>query len=320
MTEFERYVIEEHVEDFNDGLISRRELLRRVGLITGGMATAAALLATMGCGAQPTGTPVTPTSRTTSAQPDFATPPAHPTPDGITVRENDPRIKVTPLAVTGTDGATLISYHAVPASRTPAGGILVVHENRGLVTHIKDVVRRVATAGFSALAVDLLSRDGGADKLSDPAAYAAVLAKRPVAAMVSDLRQARGALSGSGVGTHLGMTGFCFGGGMVWNALISGVDLRAAVPFYGPAPSDVIALATTKAAVFAIYAERDTRITASRPTMEAQLKKTGRPYRTTVYPGVDHAFHNDTGARYNATQAEAAWIATINWFRQYVPA
>src|SRR5205807_850277 len=202
MTEFERYVIEEHVEDFNDGLISRRELLRRVGLITGGVATAAALLATMGCGTQPTGTPVTPTSRATSAQPDFATPPAHPTPDGITVRENDPRIKVTPLAVTGTDGATLISYHAVPAGRTPAGGILVVHENRGLVVHIKDVVRRVATAGFSALAVDLLSRDGGADKLSDPAAYAAVLAKRPVAAMVSDLRQARGVLSGAGAGTH----------------------------------------------------------------------------------------------------------------------
>jgi carboxymethylenebutenolidase len=320
MTEFERYVIEEHVEDFNDGLISRRELLRRVGLITGSVATASALLVTMGCSTQPTGTPVAPSSRTTSAQPNFATPPAHPTANGITVREDDPRIRVQPLPVTGTDGATLISYHAVPAGGTPAGGILVVHENRGLVTHIKDVVRRVATAGFSALAVDLLSRDGGADKLSDPAAYAAVLAKRPVDAMVSDLRQATGALSGSGAGTRLGMTGFCFGGGMVWNALAAGVDVRAAVPFYGPAPSNVTALATTKAAVSAIYAQRDTRITASRSTIEAQLKQTGRPYKITVYPGVDHAFHNDTGARYNATQAEAAWIATIEWFRQYVPA
>jgi carboxymethylenebutenolidase len=320
MTEFERYVIEEHVEDFNDGLISRRELLRRVGLITGSVATATVLLSAMGCSTtQPTGTPVTPTSRTTSAQPDFATPPARPTPDGITVREDDPRIKVGPLAVTGTDGATLISYHATPAGRPPAGGILVVHENRGLVTHIKDVVRRVATAGFSALAVDLLSRDGGADKLSDPAAYAAVLAKRPVPAMVSDLRQALGALSGSGVGAHLGMTGFCFGGGMVWNTLVSGAAVRAAVPFYGPAPGDLAGLAATRAAVFAVYAELDTRITGSRNAVEAELKKTGRPYKTTVYPGVDHAFHNDTGARYNATQAEAAWIATINWFRKYVP-
>jgi carboxymethylenebutenolidase len=320
MTEYERYVIEEHVEDFNDGLISRRELLRRVGLITGSVATAVTLLSAMGCSTtQPTGTPVTPTSRTSSAQPDFATPPARPTADGITVREDDPRIKVGPLVVTGTDGATLISYHATPAGRAPAGGILVVHENRGLVTHIKDVVRRVATAGFSALAVDLLSRDGGADKLSDPAAYAAVLAKRPVPAMVSDLRQALGALSGSGVGAHLGATGFCFGGGMVWNTLVAGGAVRAAVPFYGPAPGDIAGLATTRAAVFAVYAGLDTRITGSRNAIEAELKKTGRPYKITVYPGVDHAFHNDTGARYNATQAEAAWIATINWFRQYVP-
>lgn len=320
MTEFERYVIEEHVEDFNDGLISRRELLRRVGLITGSVITAAALLEAMGCSTQPTGTPVAPSSRASSAQPDFATPPAHPTPDGVTVREDDPRIRVRPLAVTGTDGAPLISYHAVPAGRTPAGGILVVHENRGLVVHIKDVVRRVATAGFSALAVDLLSRNGGAAQLSDPAAYAAVLAKQPVDAMVSDLRQAHDALAGSGVGTRLGLTGFCFGGGMVWNALASGVDVRAAVPFYGPAPGNKTGLATTRAAVFAIYAQRDTRITASRNAIEAELKKTGRPYQITVYPGVDHAFHNDTGPRYNATQAEAAWIATIDWFRQYVPA
>ncbi|GDY31625.1 dienelactone hydrolase family protein [Gandjariella thermophila] len=320
MTEFERYVIEEHVEDFNDGLISRRELLRRVGLVTGSVAAAAALLETMGCGTRPTSTPPGPSSRASSVPRDFATPPAQPTRDGVTVREDDPRIRVTPLPVTGTDGAALISYHAAPAGRQPAGGILVVHENRGLVPHIKDVVRRVATAGFAALAVDLLSRDGGADRLSDPAAYAAALARRPVDAMVADLRQALGALSASGVGGSLGMTGFCFGGGMVWNALAAGVDVRAAVPFYGPAPSDIAGLARTRAAVFAVYAERDSRITASRDTVEAALKKTGRPYRIVVYPGVDHAFHNDTGPRYDATQAEAAWIAAVEWFRQYVPA
>jgi carboxymethylenebutenolidase len=224
------------------------------------------------------------------------------------------------LPVTGADGASLISYYAVPSGGRPAGGILVVHENRGLVTHIEDVVRRVATAGFAALAVDLLSREGGADKLTDPAAYAAALARRPVDAMVSDLGRALAALSASGPGSSLGMTGFCFGGGMVWNALAAGVQVRAAVPFYGPAPSDIAGLATTRAAVFAVYAERDTRITASKDAVEAQLRRTGRPYRVTVYPGVDHAFHNDTGARYNATQAEAAWIATVEWFRQYVPA
>jgi carboxymethylenebutenolidase len=319
MTDFERYVVEEHIEDFNDGLISRRELLRRVTLITGSTAATAALLSTLGCSTEPSaGPPPTPTARTTDSPQDFATPPAQPTTDGITVREDDPRIAVTPLQVKGSDNATLIGYHAKPAAGTPAGAILVIHENRGLTAHIKDVVRRVATAGFSGLSVDLLSRDGGADKLTDQATYAAALGKRPVDAMVSDVRQALAALSGSGAGDRLGVTGFCFGGGMVWNALAAGVTVKAAVPFYGPAPANLAGLATTKAAVSAVYAEQDTRITDSRTAVEAQLKQAGRPYKITVYPGVNHAFHNDTGPRYDATQAEAAWIATISWFRQYV--
>jgi len=167
----------------------------------------------------------------------------------------------------------------------------------------------VATAGFQGLSVDLLSRDGGADKLSDPAAYAAALSKRSVDDMVSDVQQALKALAAAGNGTKLGMTGFCFGGGMVWNALAAGAEVKAAVPFYGPAPSNMAGLAHAKAAVMALYAEKDTRITGTKDSVEAQLKRDGQPYRITVFPGVDHAFHNDTGPRYNATQAEAAWIA-----------
>jgi carboxymethylenebutenolidase len=105
---------------------------------------------------------------------------------------------------------------------------------------------------------------------------------------------------------------------MVWNALASHVEVKAAVPFYGPAPQNLAGLATTTAAVFAVYAERDTRITSTKDAVEAELKKSGRPYKIVVYPGVDHAFHNDTGPRYNATQAEAAWVATVQWFQQYV--
>lgn len=318
MTDFERYVLEEHVEDFNDGMISRRELLRRVTLITGSMAATLAVLEAMGCGAQPANAPATPASRATSTPQAFATPPAQPTSDGVTVQPSDPRIKVETLAVRGVDGAALISYSARPASGKPAGGIVVVHENRGLLPHIKDVVRRVATAGFSGLSIDLLSRDGGADKLSDAAAYQAALAKRSTADMVTDLQQALMALSGSGVGDKLGITGFCFGGGMVWNTLAAGTAVKAAVPFYGPAPQNMAGLGTEKASVFAVYAELDTRITGTRDQVEAQLKQSGRPYRIMVYPGVDHAFHNDTGARYNATQAEAAWVATVEWFRQNV--
>jgi carboxymethylenebutenolidase len=318
MTDFERYVVEEHIEDFNDGLISRRELIRRITFITGSATASVALLSAMGCSPTPAGTPApTPTARSTSTQQDFATPPPSPVADGITVKESDPRIMVAPLEVRGADGAPLISYHVKPSSAV-TGGVLVIHENRGLVPHIKDVVRRVATAGFNALSVDLLSRDGGADRLSDPAAYAAALSKRSPNDMVADVRSALSALSDTGVGDRLGMTGFCFGGGVVWNTLAAGVALRAAVPFYGPAPADMGGLAKTRASVFAIYAEKDTRITGTRDSIENALKQTGKPYKIMVYPGVDHAFHNDTGARYDATQAEAAWVAAIQWFRQYV--
>jgi carboxymethylenebutenolidase len=318
MTDFERYVLEEHVEDFNDGIIGRRELLRRVTLITGSLAATVALLEAMGCGSQPGGTAASPRARSSSSPQPFATPPAQPTTNGITVQPTDGRIRIETVPVTGADGATLISYAAAPAEGRPAGGILVVHENRGLVEHIRDVVRRVATAGFTGLSVDLLSRDGGADRLSDPAAYAAALARRAPTDMVSDLERALAALGATGAGQRLGITGFCFGGGMVWNTLAAGAAAQAAVPFYGPAPQDPSGLARTRAAVFAVYAEQDTAITGTRERMEAQLKQSGRPYRVTVYPGAGHAFHNDTGARYNAAQAEAAWVAAIEWFRQYV--
>jgi carboxymethylenebutenolidase len=318
MTDFERYVVEEHVEDFNDGLISRRELLRRVTLITGSAATTVTLLSAMGCGSEPSGGPApTPTTRQTSSAQDYALPPATPTSDGVTVPENDPRIAVSPLEVRGADGAPLIGYHAKPAG-TAAGAILVIHENRGLTPHIKDVVRRVATAGFTGLSVDLLSRDGGADKLTDSAAYAAALSKRPVPDMVSDVQQALKALSASGAGDALGIVGFCFGGGMTFNTLAAGTAVKAAAPFYGPAPQDMAGLAATKAAVSVVYAANDSRITGSRDTVEAALKQSGAPYQINVHPGVDHAFHNDTGQRYNAAEAERAWVATIEWFRQYV--
>jgi carboxymethylenebutenolidase len=319
MTDFERYVVEEFVEDFNDRVISRRELLRRVTLVTGSTSLTLALLEAMGCGGVPLGSPATPQTRSTSVTQPYATPPAAPTTDGVTVKPADPRIKVLPLSVAGPDGAALISYAARPASGKGSGGVLVVHENSGLTAHIQDVVRRVATAGFTGLSVDLLSRDGGAARLTDPAAYAAALARRATADMVADLKQALAALAATGLDSKLGVVGFCFGGGMVWNLLAAGGAVKAAVPFYGPiTPAVLPGLASTQAAVLAVYAELDTRITSTRDQVEAQLKQAGRPYRIVVYPGVNHAFHNDTGPRYNATQAEQAWVATVEWLRQFV--
>jgi carboxymethylenebutenolidase len=318
---FERYVVEEHVEDFNDHLISRRELLRRVTLITGSLVATLALLEAMGCGTQPSGSPPSPGARATPGQArPYATPPAQMTTDGITVQATDPRINVVDVTLKGSDGASLISYYAAPAGLKTAPNVYVVHENRGLVEHIRDVVRRVATAGFNGAAVDLLSRDGGADKLSDPAAYAAALAKRSPDAMVADIKSVLQQLDSRPEAAKgiQGITGFCFGGGVVWNVLAAGTPLKAAVPFYGPAPQDVTTLASTRAAVLAIYAELDTRITASGTQVEAQLKKGGHTYQIKVEPGVNHAFHNDTGPRYAPKQAEDAWVNTVDWFRKYL--
>lgn len=317
MGDFERYIVEEHIEDFNDGLISRRELLRRVTMITGTTAAAFTMLAALGC--NPNQPPAGGGAASPAATAAAATPPGASTTDGVTVRPDDPRIRVERADIRGPDGAALISYMARPSGSGRFPGVLVVHENRGLLEHVKDVVRRVATAGFVGVAIDVLSREGGADRLSDQAAYNAALARRSADDMVKDERAALDYLKTVNFadGSRLAATGFCFGGGVVWNIVNSGADLRAAVPFYGPAPANPSGLATTKAAVLGIYAEQDTRINADIPKVEDQLKKSGSPYRITTYPGVNHAFHNDTGQRYNAAQAQRAWSDAIAWIRQY---
>jgi len=321
MTDLERYVIQEYAGDFKDGIMSRRELLRRVTLITGSAAATMTALALVGCDLTQRQPAAPAPSESVALTAAYATPPPKATTDGITVKADDPRIKAERVEVKGPDGATLIGYVARPAGQGRAPGILVAHENRGLVEHIKDVIRRLGTAGFSALGIELLSRQGGAERLTDPGAYAAELTKRPVADMVADQRAALDYLRNQSFvrSDRLGMTGFCFGGGQVWRVLAAGADLKAAVPFYGPPPEQLDRLASAKAAVFAIYGELDSFVTPSSQKVEEQLKKTGQPYQIKVYPNAMHAFNNDTNAsRYNPEQAQLAWVATIDWFRKYL--
>jgi carboxymethylenebutenolidase len=335
LNETQRYFIEEHVEDFRDGQITRRELFRRVSLIAGSAALATTILAACdlspktGAGGIATGTPgtsvgggATPTVAASTglvAAGPYATPPAAATTDGVTVKPDDPRIAVSKPDVKGMDGASLLAYMAKPNLSGRVPGVIVVHENRGQTEHIRDVVRRVATAGFVGLNIDLAARDGGADKLTDQGAYNAALGKRSVADKLSDHKAAIDFLKTQTSGV-VGVTGFCFGGGETWNIVGGGLDIKAAVPFYGPAPSTAIDVAKTKAAVFAVYAQLDTRITSTAPQMEDRLKQAGVPYQITTYPGVNHAFHNDTGGAYNAEQAQKAWVATIEWFKKYLTA
>jgi carboxymethylenebutenolidase len=285
MNDIQKYLAEEHYEDFEDGLITRRELLRRVTLILGSSTAAAAFIAA--CGG--TERPAVATAATAAAQPPaatiaaspapaavaYATPPGSTTTDGITVKQDDPRITAGPATVKASDGASLIGYVARPKADGKYPGVLVIHENRGLLEHIKDVTRRYATAGYAAIAVDLVSREGGADKLTDQAAYNAALGKLTPAGMAKDLQDAIAHLkTQSFVNTaKIGATGFCFGGGMTWSLLnFAPALVQAAVPYYGPAPTDVAGIGSTKAAVLAVYAEQDTRVTSGRDQIEPQLK------------------------------------------------
>jgi carboxymethylenebutenolidase len=326
MNETQRYIIGEHIEDYEDGLITRRELLRRVALITGSASAAFAALIALGCNLERPGSggaSPTPSAPAASApNVGYAIPPGAPTTDGITVKPNDPRITVEgTVSLKAADGASLIGYLAHPKESGRHPAIIVIHENRGLVEHIRDVIRRLATAGFTAVGIDLVSRQGGADKLTDAAAYQAALGNRSTADMVKDEQTAIDYIKVFSFteASKIGVVGFCFGGGMTWSVLAAGTSVQAAAPFYGPMPQDSAGIAKTKAAVSAVYAEKDTRITGTKEQMDALLKQAGVPYQLTVYPGVDHAFHNDTnGPRYDPTQAQKAWIATIEWFKKYL--
>ena len=339
MNETQQYLAVEHYEDFVEGLITRRELVRRLTLILGTSAAASAFIAACGGApaAQPTATPtsVATAAATATAAPTaavspaaspaavaYATPPPSTTTDGITVKADDPRIIAGPGTIKAADGADLINYLARPRADGKYPALLVMHENRGLLEHIKDVTRRAATAGFAAVAIDVASRDGGADKLTDQAAYNAALAKRQPADMVKDFQTALDLMKTFPFvnPAKLGATGFCFGGGTVWHLLNLGGPnvVQAAAPFYGPVPQDPSGMGATKASVFGVFAETDNNVNSGVARAEEALKKAAATYTFKTYPGTGHAFHNDTGTRFNSEQARRAWVDTIEWFKKYL--
>ena len=322
LNDTQRYFVEEHIEDFRDGLIGRRELIRRVAIVVGSAAAATTLLAA--CDLSPrssaTTSPTAPAATVSPAQglvaQPFATPPPAATTNGVTVTENDPRIAASKPEIKGADGMSLMAYVAKPIVSGRVSGVMVIHENRGQTEHIRDVVRRAATAGFVAVNIDLTARQGGGDKLGD--AVTGVIGNLPLQQKLDDHAAALAYLKANTSGA-IGVVGFCFGGGEVWNLLAAGADLKAAAPYYGPQPSNYQDIGTkTRAATLAVYAEQDTRITSTAPQMEEQLRKAGVPNQILVFPGVNHAFHNDTGARYAPEAAQKAWVATIEWFRKYL--
>ena len=296
MNDLQRYLVEEAVEDFEEGRLSRRDALKMIAGITG------ATMAAQMIEARAQG----------KAQSGYA-----PAKSGYSVPANDPSVMAKAVPFQGGDGQ-LRGYIARPAKDGRYPIVLVCHENRGLTPHIEDVTRRVAKAGYVGMAVDLLSREGGTAK-HEYDAIPGLLSKAPPERYVQDFASGLAFAKSQSYARpdRVGMTGFCFGGGVTWRVATAIPELKAAVPFYGPAP-DLAQVPNIKAAVLAMYADRDERINANIPAIETAMKENGKTFRKIVYSNSDHAFHNDTGERFNPVAAKAAWDEALDWFDKYV--
>ena len=224
------------------------------------------------------------------------------------VADNDPRVKAQFV----TYGDQMTGYLAWPASasgRLPA--VMVVHENRGLVPHIRDVVRRLALEGFLVLGPDFLSPLGGTPEDEDKGRdmIGKLEAPKVTEQAVAAVRWLKNHEQSNG---KVGAVGFCWGGGVVnRTAVAAGSDLTAAVPYYGAQPPAADA-SKIKAEMLLHYAGEDERINAGIPAYKDALAAAGVKHEIHMYPGAQHAFNNDTAeARYNKDAAETAWARTI---------
>ena len=229
----------------------------------------------------------------------------------------DDRLDVSTVEFPG-DGGTLKGYLVrpkLPAAPLPA--VMVIHENRGLNGHIEDVARRLALEGFLVLAPDFLSPAGGTPADEDKARemISALDRVKTVNNAVAAARYLRGAEGGNG---KSGSVGFCWGGGLSLQTAVADPDLGAAVSYYGAQPV-AETVEAIKAPLLLHYAGLDDRVNAGIPVFEAALKAANKTYEIHVYPGVNHAFNNDTSAaRYDKAAADLAWSRTVGFLKTHL--
>jgi carboxymethylenebutenolidase len=272
---------------FTHGLINRRTFLDRLGELAGSAAAAAALL------------------------PLLQNDPAK----AAAVAPDDLRLLPDFVTYPVPDGAKISSYLVRPKNKAKRPAVIVIHENRGLVDHIKDVTRRLAVEGFLALGVDMLSPYGGTPADEDKARDMFADKVKPeeaaprIAAAVGYLQQHPESTG------NVGAIGFCWGGGMVNRLAVLSPALKAGVAYYGvQVPADQVP--AIQAPLLLHYAGNDERVDAGIPAYEAALKANGKRYTIYVYDGAQHAFNNDTSAaRYNKAAADLAWGRTLAFLK-----
>jgi carboxymethylenebutenolidase len=272
------------------GRLTKREFLDRAAKFAVGGVTAATLLSTL--------------------SPDYAL--------AQQVSFTDPDIVAEYITYPSPKGnGEVRGYLVRPAkSAGKVAGVVVVHENRGLNPYIEDVARRVAKAGFIALAPDGLTSQGGYPGNDEKGRE--LQQKVDPAKLMNDFFAAVEFLMQSDMTTgKIGITGFCYGGGVCNAAAVAYPELGAAVPFYGrqPRAEDVSRI---RAPLLLHYGELDTNVNQGWPAYEAALKAAGKTYEAHIYPGANHGFHNDSTPRYDEAAAKLAWDRTIDWFKRYL--
>jgi len=273
---------------YTHGGLARRDFMDRLAQMAGGAAAAAALLGVL--------------------QNDYAR--------AAVVAEDDPRLATETVAYEAA-GGKVSGYLARLKGGAKRPAVIVIHENRGLNPHIKDVARRLAIDGFLALGVDALSPLGGTPADEDKA-------REMIGKLDRDETLARYAAAVPLLATRpesngkVGAVGFCWGGGMANRLAAAGTPLAASVAYYGmPLPAEEVPKIT--APLLLHYAGLDERINAGIPAFEEALKKNKKPYELHMYPGANHAFNNDTNAaRYDKEAADLAWGRTISFLKKHL--
>ncbi len=271
--------------EYADGGLDRRQFLKRLAALAGGMAAAFALLPLL-------------EENLVYAQ---------------VIPADDSRLDAGHIKYPAETGE-MRAYSARPKGDARHPGVIVIHENRGLNPHTEDVARRMALEGFLAVAPDALSPLGGTPEDVDKARslMRELDSQQTTKNYVAAVQYLKTHPRSTG---KVGCTGFCWGGGVTNQVAVNAPDLAAAVPFYGrqPATEDVPKI---KAAMLIHYAGLDERINAGIAAFETALKEAGVTYEIHMYEGAGHAFFNDTGTRYDKEAAALAWKRTIAFFNE----
>jgi len=297
----EKDPVHELVHLYVDGAFDRRELISRVTKLFGSGAAATAALGSY--------------SEVMAQTPSVC-------PADIKVPLDAPDIVAKDIEYAG-NGTQMFAHFAYPKNvEGKAPGVIIIHENRGLVDHIKDVCRRAARAGFVAIAPDLLSRQGGIQQFPEAAQQSAAYGRTVPIERRLDLISALDYLKFTPFVQHdrIGVVGFCAGGGNVWDLVVNLPELAAAVPYYGNPLPTVEDVQNIQTPTLMIYAERDRALTARVAPVMTELLARQKVFGFRVYEGVGHAFHNDTGANYNAEAACAAWSETVAYLNKWLRA